>query len=98
MCRRANCLLSMPLILLSRPSYFALSVFLSMALRYGDCHLPVYVHWKSLSIICWEKSGRFLGIVILASSTALVVFKAFLMLLFIVQVCSVRKQEAQEFL
>ena len=32
-------LLFMPLILLSTPSYFVLSVFLSMALHCGDCHL-----------------------------------------------------------
>ena len=77
----------MPLILLSRPSYFVLSVFLSMALHCGDCHLPVCAHWKSLSTICWEKFGRFLGIVIPASFIALVAFKASLILLFIVQVC-----------
>ena len=47
-----------PLILLSRPSYFVLSVFLSMALHCGDCHLPICTHWKSLLIICWEKFGK----------------------------------------
>ena len=34
----------MLLIPLSRPSYFTLSVFLSMALHYGDCHPPVFIH------------------------------------------------------
>ena len=97
--RRANyCLLSTIylLILMSRPPYFVLSVF-SLWL----CTMEIVIfqsHWKSLSIICWEKSGSFLGIVILASFTSLVLFKTSLMLLFIVQVCRVEKQEAQEFL
>ena len=75
MCYRANCLL--PTFYAANPAVktllfrsFCLSLY--MALRYGDFYLPVYVHWKSLSIICWEKSGSFLGIVILASFTALV--------------------------
>jgi len=34
----------MQLILLSGPSYFVLSVFLSMVLHCGDCHLLGYIH------------------------------------------------------
>ena len=48
--------------------------------------------------ICWEKFGSFLDIVILASFTALAVFKAFIMLLSVVHVSCVKKQEPQEFL
>ena len=99
MCRKANCLLSA--FYVTNPTVKTVlfrSVFLCMALHCGDCHLPVCTHWKALSTICWEKFGSFLGIVMLASFTALVVFKASLLLLFIVPVCCVRKQEPQEFL
>ena len=66
--------------------------------RLGWAQKLQYGHWKSLSIICWEKFRSCLGIVILASFTALVVFKATLMLLFVVHVCCVWKEEPQEFL
>ena len=38
----------MLLILLSRPSYFILSVFLSMVLHHGDCRLPLEVTFNNL--------------------------------------------------
>ena len=99
MCRRANCLLS--------TFYAANSAVHVKNLLFRSFCLSLYgsALWilsssslRSLSTISSEKSGSFLDIVILASFTAFVVFKAFLMLLFIVQVCSVRKQEAQKFL
>ena len=46
MCRRANCLLST--FYAANPAVKTLlfhSFCLSMALRYGDCHLPVYFHF-----------------------------------------------------
>ena len=99
MCRRANCLLSTfyaanPAVHVKNLLFrsFCLSLYGSALWRLSSSSL------RSLSTISSEKSGSFLDIVILASFTALVVFKAFLMLLFIVQVCSVRKQEAQKFL
>ena len=99
MCRRANCLLSTfyaanPAVHVKNLLFrsFCLSHYGSALWRLSSSSLC------SLSTISSEKSGSFLDIVILASFTALVVFKAFLMLLFIVQVCSVRKQEAQKFL
>ena len=76
MCRRANCLLST--FYAATPAVKTLSVFLWLC-TVEICHFPVCARWKSLSITCWEKFGSFLGIAILASFTALVVFKASLM-------------------
>ena len=99
MCRRANCPLSTfyaanPVVKTTLFCSFCLSrsLYGSALWRLSSSSL------RSLSIICWGKFGSFRGNVILVSFTALVVFKASLMLLFIVQVSCVRKQEILEFL
>ena len=83
----------MPLILLSKPSYFVLFVFLynygSALWRLSSSGLrTLKVTFNNLL----RRIRSFLGIVTLASFTVLVVFKASLML-FIAQVCCVRKLE-----
>jgi len=93
MCRRANCPLSTfyaanPVVKTTLFCSFCLSrsLYGSALWRLSSSSL------RSLSIICWGKFGSFRGNVILVSFTAPVVFKASLMLLFIVQVSCVRKQ------
>ena len=59
-----------------------ISYFLSFSLWLCTVEIVIFqsaLTAQSLSITCWENFGSFLGIAILASFTALVVFKASLM-------------------
>ena len=100
MCRRANCLLSTfyaanTVVKTTLFRSFCLSLYGSVLWRLSSSSLrSLEVTFKNLL----RKFGSFRGNVILVSFTAPVVFKASLMLLFIVQVSCVRKQETLEFL
>ena len=82
-----------PLTLLLRPSCFAPSVYLSMALHCGVWRHLVCILWKLPSIIYWGKFGSFLIIAILVFFTVLAGSKVCTMLSYNAQRCCVSKLE-----